>query len=107
MEVKTLFLASILVALTGFLMVSPGYVGASEEVEEASACPTWVCKITPHGQGGGRDPPGTEADMCNAGSSGENCASCCDYCENADIIVGTEMCECTMAGRHRQEPCEP
>jgi hypothetical protein len=102
MKARILFLASILVALSGMLVI-PGM--AEVEVEKASACPdTVICRIPP-AQSFGFPPEGDILKTCVS-----DCEYCCEeWCPNQDAwdVVGDPGCYCTVAGEHAKCGKEP
>jgi len=96
MKAKILYLASILVALSGMLVV-PGMA-----VKEADACPGGVCIIPPAGNPGQGDPEADNKYRCYS-----DCDTCCwEECENSlalwEATVGDPNCWCTEAATHRK-----
>jgi len=96
MKAKILYLASILVALSGMLVV-PGMA-----VKEADACPGAVCLIRPEGMSGQGDPQADMVEECER----TDCVTCCEeYCPNmcgSCKKVGDPQCYCTVAGQHQE-----
>jgi hypothetical protein len=91
MEVKTLFLASILVAFVGMAFASPAISAA------ADACPAYVCIITQTDEDL-QEPESLKVGFCS--STVHDCTFCCDYCENTfpeAMVVGDPCCECTVS----------
>jgi hypothetical protein len=94
MEVKTLFLASILVAFVGAALASPG-ISATTDI--TNACPAYVC-ILYQADEDLNEPESLKVGFCNSYANG--CEYCCQYCSNNypdALIVGDPCCECTVA----------
>jgi hypothetical protein len=92
MEVKTLLLASILVAFVGAALAGPVSLASSVD-----ACPGDLCIINEAMKGNG--PEGRPNFFCT-----EGCEYCCyNYCPNEHpdaMIVGDPCCQCTVASEY-------